>query len=126
MKNGFHSTFKRLVRRRYIHVARKLEETFHGPDSGFTRATASPGPHVHAVVQASTPAMPSPQAGSGAPSPAAILGPVPRLTPVVEGTAPASVPGAWPWLAVILVLATALVVVVGLRLRREADLGREL
>jgi hypothetical protein len=58
---------------------------------------------------------------AAAPSQPAILGPVPVVTPVIEGATPTAAPLGWPLFALILCLAAGLVTVVGVRLRRHAD-----
>jgi hypothetical protein len=63
---------------------------------------------------------------TAAPSQPAILGPVPVVTPVIEGATPTAAPLGWPLFALILSLAAGLVSLVGVRLRRQADPRREL
>jgi hypothetical protein len=80
-------------------------------------ATAPPpAPHRFPVAMGVHPPTPA-----AAPSQPAILGPVPVVTPVIEGATPTAAPLGWPLFALILGLAAGLVTMVGVRLRRHAD-----
>jgi hypothetical protein len=98
------------------------------PGSGSGHATLITAPRPSAT--ASPPAQPRFPVAAGVHPPAtpaaaqsqpAILGPVPVVTPVIEGATPTAAPLGWPLFALILGLAAGLVTVVGVRLRRHAD-----